>query len=308
MGNDLNIKSSTIEKGIELAKDFLDKLIMPAVEETGLLIKEKVTYWKFKNQVKILNKAKEYCEKNGIKPKTISFKLLVPLIETSALEEDEVLQDKWAILLTNMVDSEQNVENHVFPYILGQISTNEYLFLEQVYFSKRERLGKLEKELEQFRQHKPKIENELQSEIEKIQLDIEKAEKTETKSVPYNREVWDLQKKKRGFENKLSSLKYRENRILRQMQYPEVIPEDELRDYELSNLIRLGLVKSVQETIANPQRLDIPKHKEDDWNDYVSVDVEIDIESNIEHILTELGELFIDACTLKKIKTAPNTI
>src|SRR5690606_30389556 len=116
MGNDINIKSSTIEKGIELAKDFLDKLIMPAVEETGLLIKEKVTYWKFKNQVKVLNKAKEYCEKNGIKPKTISFKLLVPLIETSALEEDEVLQDKWAILLTNMVDSEQNVENHVFPY------------------------------------------------------------------------------------------------------------------------------------------------------------------------------------------------
>lgn len=44
MGNDLNIKSSTIEKGLELAKDFLDKLIMPAVEETGLLIKEKVTF------------------------------------------------------------------------------------------------------------------------------------------------------------------------------------------------------------------------------------------------------------------------
>lgn len=308
MKNDLNIKSSTIEKGIELAKDFLDKLIMPAVEETGLLIKEKVTYWKFKNQVKILNKAKEYCEKNGIEPKTISFKLLVPLIETSALEEDELLQDKWAILLTNMVDSEQNVENHVFPYILGQISTNEYVFLEQVYFSKKERLGKLESELKQFREEKPQLEKELKIEIEKTEREIEITKKKETKTIPYSREVWDLQKKKGVFENKLNSLKYRENRILREMQYPEVIPEHELRDYELSNLIRLGLVKAIQETIANPQRLEIPKHREDDWNDYVSVDVEIDIESNIDHILTELGELFIDACTIKKVKTAPNTV
>lgn len=308
MKNDLNIKSSTIEKGIELAKDFLDKLIMPAVEETGLLIKEKVTYWKFKNQVKILNKAKEYCEKNGIEPKTISFKLLVPLIETSALEEDELLQDKWAILLTNMVDSEQNVENHVFPYILGQISTNEYVFLEQVYFSKKERLGKLESELKQFRKEKPQLEKELKIEIEKTEREIEITKKKETKTIPYSREVWDLQKKKGVFENKLNSLKYRENRILREMQYPEVIPEHELRDYELSNLIRLGLVKAIQETIANPQRLEIPKHREDDWNDYVSVDVEIDIESNIDHILTELGELFIDACTIKKVKTAPNTV
>ena len=33
---------------------------------------------------------------------------------------------EWAILLGNMVDSEQNIENHVFPYILSQISSNEF--------------------------------------------------------------------------------------------------------------------------------------------------------------------------------------
>jgi len=55
-----------VEKAIDLAQDFLDKLIMPAVEETGLLIREQLTFWKFKNQVKILNKTKEYCEKHNI--------------------------------------------------------------------------------------------------------------------------------------------------------------------------------------------------------------------------------------------------
>ncbi len=302
MGNDLNIKSSTIEKGIELAKDFLDKLIMPAVEETGLLIKEKVTYWKFKNQVKVLTKAKEYCEKHGIEPKTISFKLLVPLIETSALEEDELLQDKWAILLGNMVDSEQNVENHVFPYILGQISKNEYLFLEQVFFSKKERLRKLSNEIDDFIENRPKKEQEIKDKISDIEKKIKELEKKNKIELPFNRDVWDLQSDKRKLENKLNSLKYEENWIQRKMLAPEVIPEDELQDFELSNLIRLGLVKAIQETIANSQTLEIPQRREDDFrnSDYIHVDLDIDLESNIEHIMTGLGQLFVDACTMKK--------
>lgn len=302
MENNLNIKSSTIEKGLELAKDFLDKLIMPAVEETGLLIKEKVIYWKFKNQVKVLNKAKEYCEKHGIEPKTISFKLLVPLIETSALEEDELLQDKWAILLGNMVDSEQNVENHVFPYILGQISKNEYLFLEQVYFSKKERLGKLSKELDDFRENRPKKEQKIKDKISNLEKKIKELEVKNKSKLPFNRDIWDLQSDKRKLESNLSSLKYQENWIQRKMFAPEVIPEDELEDFELSNLIRLGLVKAIQETIANSQTLEIPQRRDDDYyhSDYVSVDLEIDLESNIEHIMTGLGDLFVDACTMKK--------
>src|SRR5690554_4542011 len=118
MTNKIDITSTALEKGIDLAKDFLDKLVMPAVEETGLLLKDKVTLWKFKNQVQMLNKAKAYCEKNNISPKQVSLKLLCPLLDYSGIEEDEILQNKWAILLSNMVDSDQNIENHVFPYIL----------------------------------------------------------------------------------------------------------------------------------------------------------------------------------------------
>ena len=66
--------------------------------------------------------------KTNIPTKIISLKLLCPLLDYSALEEDEVLQDKWATLLGNMVDSEQNIENHVFPYILSQISKQNFFF------------------------------------------------------------------------------------------------------------------------------------------------------------------------------------
>jgi hypothetical protein len=38
----INITSGIVEKGIDLAKDFLVKLITPAIEEVALLMKDKV--------------------------------------------------------------------------------------------------------------------------------------------------------------------------------------------------------------------------------------------------------------------------
>ena len=86
--NKIDITSTAIEKGLDIAKNFLDKLIIPTVEETGLLFKDKVTMWRFKNQVKMLNKAKEYCEKNKIDPKKITLKVICPLLDYAALEEE----------------------------------------------------------------------------------------------------------------------------------------------------------------------------------------------------------------------------
>jgi len=299
MGKDLNIKSSTVEKGVELAKGFLDKLIIPAIEETGLLMRDKIAYWRFKNQVKILNKAKSYCEKHAITPNTVPFKLLVPLLETSALEEDEILQDKWATLIGNMVDSEQNIENHVFPYILGQISKTEYLFLEQVFFSKKKRVDDLLEKLSIYRSSFPEEERAINEEISHLKSDLE----NEGFSLEKRREMQNLQRK-------LSSLRWRERSILSGVSTPEKIPENQLKDFELSNLIRLGLVKTIQETYASPQTLEIPREAgqyADNSDDFYRVnrdrtyrvDIDIDIESNIEHIMTELGELFIKACTEK---------
>ena len=295
MSKDLNIKSSTIEKGLELAKDFLDKLVMPAVEETGLLIKEKVTYWKFKNQVKILNKAKDYCEKHGIEPKTVSFKLLVPLIETSSLEEDELLQDKWAVLLGNLVDSDQNIENHVFPYILGQISTNEFLVLEKVVKDKKERIKTLKAELKQFLIDKPNIETDLKKKIAEIEEEI-KIEQGD-KIYSYSEKVWELRKKKMNLESQLRSLSHREGTYNWRINQQESIPEEGLREFEISNLSRLGLIRYIQENFADSQTLEIPNSPDDD---YLTVDFDIEVDYEEKYLLTELGEFFIEACSEKE--------
>jgi hypothetical protein len=107
--NETNIKSTTIEKGLELAKEFLGKLISPTVEELGLLVSENVKFLRFKNQVRILLKARDYVEKKKIKVKEVPIKILVPLLDKASLDDNEELQDKWSNMLINMVDSTQNL-------------------------------------------------------------------------------------------------------------------------------------------------------------------------------------------------------
>jgi hypothetical protein len=120
-----DISSTTIEKGIDVAKRFLQTLIGPSVEEIGLLYADKVKLWRLKNQVKVLRKAEEYVRRKNISTKQISLKALVPLLDGASLEEVESLHDKWSALLVNYIDSNKNLTSTVYPYILSQISTNE---------------------------------------------------------------------------------------------------------------------------------------------------------------------------------------
>lgn len=293
----IDITSSVLEKGVDTAKNFLDKLIMPAIEETGLLLKDQVTMWKFKNQVRMLNKAKLYCEKNNITPKTISLKVLCPLLDYSGLEEDEILHDKWSILLANMVDSEQNIENHVFPYILSQLSSNEFMILEKVFDDKQIRVKKFTAELEEFRKTIPQIEQEIKTKI--LELDKEILKIKEKTNEHYNNGVWVLQKEKRNLESRLSGIKYKESSIQRSIWKAETVPNDILKEFELSNIIRLGLVKEEKEFYANSQTLEIPNDREFESR-YLSVDLDIEVDSNTDNILTELGELFINSCKDKQ--------
>lgn len=303
MSNKIDITSTAIEKGIDLAKNFLDKLIIPAVEETGLLLKDKVTLWKFKNQVKMLNKAKSYCEKYNVNPKTISLKLLCPLLDYSSLEEDEELQDKWAILLTNMVDSKQNIENHVFPYILSQISSNEFAFLEDVFDYKIVRQTKLKEELKLFLESKPEILEKIQKEVSKLDEKITKIkEKNENKG--WNPGTWELERSKDKLKNEIKVLDRKENVFNYRINESQTIPEEELKEFEISNLIRLGLIRFVQIPYAHPQTLEIPYESDSYYGgsstSYTNVNVEIEIESDEEYVLTELGEMFINACKIKE--------
>lgn len=126
---ELNIKSSTIEKGLDLAKDFLGKLIFPAVEEVGLLMGDNIKVWRFKNQVRLLNNVEKYVKEKSISTKKVPLKILLPFLENASLEEDESIIKLWENLLLNYINSLKSFNSAVFPKILSEINSVEATFL-----------------------------------------------------------------------------------------------------------------------------------------------------------------------------------
>jgi hypothetical protein len=294
----VDITSGAVEKSIDLAKSFVSKLITPTVEETGLLIKSKATEWRFNREIKILNKAMEICRVNNINPKTINLKLLCPLLEFSGLEEDEELHDKWAVLLSNMVDSEQNIANHVFPYILSQLSKNEFISLEQVYDDKMANIRKLSNERDKYKEDMPELKKPIQHKLNEINISIEKYDNAGGNR--HDHERWELTYDKAKLESELSTIEHKYLMFSFHMRNLAIVPDDTLENFELSNVIRLGLVKVEKDFFANTQSIEIPTGEYD--RSYVNVDFDIDVESDITYFMTELGELFFNACKEKRFK------
>jgi len=125
----MQLNSNTEKQIIE----WIDNVIGVPTKELGLLAGDGIRRWRISNQLKTLSKAIEKSKKLNLPLKVISPKLICPLLENCSLEDDDFMQDKWANLLTNMLDSEQNVQNHVFPFILSQVSKNEFTVLEHQY-------------------------------------------------------------------------------------------------------------------------------------------------------------------------------
>lgn len=123
--NGLNIKSSTIEKALELATKFLQNLVGPSVKEMGLLLGDNVKLWRLKNQLRNFEIIKKKTSAKNIKFRKIDLKVLLPYLDGVSLEEDELLHEKWANLITNYIDSKKNLTITVYPNILKQLSTNE---------------------------------------------------------------------------------------------------------------------------------------------------------------------------------------
>lgn len=112
----LNLPKQILDK----TEKFMSKLLGPSIKEFGELFADKVRFRRWKNQVKILNKTRELLDKNGLEPRELNLKTLVQLIEKSSIEEDELLQDKWANLIANMATTP---ESGLEPRLINTLSS-----------------------------------------------------------------------------------------------------------------------------------------------------------------------------------------
>jgi hypothetical protein len=121
----MEISIKPLEIVAEAAKDFLQKVITPPLEEVGLLLADTVKLWRFKNQITILTKAEAYLKAKNLNTRKVSLKILVPLIEQASFEEEENLQNKWAFLLSNIVKENSTINTTLYSHILSQLTTKD---------------------------------------------------------------------------------------------------------------------------------------------------------------------------------------
>jgi hypothetical protein len=133
MADEDKLVKAGVEAALKPFADLLEKLAGPAAAEIGLTLKDHVREFRFKRQLRLFQRTKEMLEEAGIEPKIVPFKLLGPIMESGSLEEDDILQDKWAALLSRAASGDNDAVHPSFIEILKQISALEAQFLDALY-------------------------------------------------------------------------------------------------------------------------------------------------------------------------------
>ena len=130
----IQLAQKVIEESVKAAKEFLGRLINPALEEGGGIISDTMKLWRLKNLVKITIKAKKFLEERGIKPERVLPKTLLPIIENGSLEEDDDMRNRWSAMLAHAADPSSEVKIRPgYPSILKELSPLEVKILDDIY-------------------------------------------------------------------------------------------------------------------------------------------------------------------------------
>jgi len=127
------------------AGTFLNGVFSPAAQELGHLFGEQMRFWRFRNGVRILEKAQALVEERGLKPEQIralGFGEGLLLLETASLEEDDTVQAMWARLVANAVDPNCACKpEKVYVELLKSLSSKEVTFLDLLWKIEEGNLG-----------------------------------------------------------------------------------------------------------------------------------------------------------------------
>ena len=104
----MSAEEKAIEETAKTVRHYLDPMLQSPLSEFGLLLRDKISYWRFKNQVRTALKAKKFLDEQGIDPARLGFKaspeVVVPLLEASGEAADEIISTMFASLLAGALD------------------------------------------------------------------------------------------------------------------------------------------------------------------------------------------------------------
>ncbi len=112
------------EETVKGASSFLSRICMPAAEEFGLLLRDKVSNWRLNNQIRMLQKSEKKYNKFSKQSVHAHPRLVFGILNHSSWTDCDNVHEMWAGLLASSCTSEGRDEsNLIFVNILSQLTS-----------------------------------------------------------------------------------------------------------------------------------------------------------------------------------------
>lgn len=124
--------SATTKAAIDGAAAFLSRICLPASEELGLLLRDRVSAWRAKNVVAIASMAEAQLRENESSQDVHAHSRLVgQIMDKGAWSDVDTVQAMWAGLLASSCDSTgKDDSNMMFVDLLSRLSVSQVRVLE----------------------------------------------------------------------------------------------------------------------------------------------------------------------------------
>lgn len=113
-----------VEKSADGAGKFLAAICLPAAEEFGLLLRDKLRYWRLNNIIKMIEKSEGKFEfnENTLQLK-VNPRVGVEIIENASWQEDDEILQMWSGLLISSINEDgKDDSNLIFVNILKSLT------------------------------------------------------------------------------------------------------------------------------------------------------------------------------------------
>jgi|WetSurMetagenome_2_1015567.scaffolds.fasta_scaffold00226_6 hypothetical protein len=166
-------------KAIDVTREaggFIARFISGPLEQGMGIFEDRLRYARWERQIRLMSRAEEFLKQSGLSApsRAVPLKLAVPLLYGASLEDNDYLQDKWAVLLVNAANAKFNAEiRRSFIDVLEQLTPLEAQILDVLYalpFIKSRHAGILTVDLPQAASIKEESQNNYSEPNEEIIL------------------------------------------------------------------------------------------------------------------------------------------
>lgn len=120
VGDAIKIGTEATFKG---AGEFLSRICLPAAEEFGLLLRDRVSNWRATQAAQIADRAEAKVAKFTRGPVHAPPRLVFAALDTGSWSDDDVIHDAWAgILASSCTEDGKDDSNVVFASLLSQLT------------------------------------------------------------------------------------------------------------------------------------------------------------------------------------------